>query len=103
MLVLIEVKELQEDIICYNAIFPNSSEILEDSDCYDVDSYISRNPEPLMKYAAASSSSSSMQQKHTLKSDDALTINICSADNTQLFFISFDIFLLINDFEFSRN
>ena len=65
MLVLIEVKELQEDVICYNPIPPNSSEIPEDSDCYDVnpDSYISRNPEPLMKYAAASSSSSSMPHK----------------------------------------
>ena len=48
-------------------------------------------------YAA---SSSSMLQKYPLKSDDTLTINIHSADNTQLFFISFDIFLLINGFEF---
>ena len=83
----------------YNAIPPNSYEIPEDSNCYDAnqDSYISRNPEPLIKYAA---SSSSMLQKYPLKSDDTLTINIHSADNTQLFFISFDIFLLINGFEF---
>ena len=88
VLVSIEVKELQEDFICYNAIPPNSSEIQEDSNCFDAnqdsyynttppnsseipedsncyeanqDSYISRNPEPLIKYAAASSSS--MQHK----------------------------------------
>ena len=62
VLVLIEVKELQEDVICYNPIPPNSSEIPEDSNGYDAnqDSYISRNPEPLIKYAAASSS---MQHK----------------------------------------
>ena len=80
-------KKPQEDFICYNAIPPNSSEIPEDSNCYDAnqdscynatspnsseipkdsngydanqDSYISRNPEPLIKYAAASSS---MQHK----------------------------------------
>ena len=58
VLVLIEVKELQEDFICYNAIPPNSSEIPEDCNCYDAnqDSYISRNPKPLIKYAAAFSS-----------------------------------------------
>ena len=64
VLVLIEVKESQEDSY-YNAIPPNSSELPEDSNSYDAnqDSYISRNPEPLIKYAAASSSSSSMQRK----------------------------------------
>ena len=89
VLVLIEVKESQEDSY-YNAIPPNSSELPEDSNSYDAnqDSYISRNPEPLIKYAA---SSSSMLQKYPLKSNDTLTINIHPADNTQLFFISFDI------------
>ena len=64
VLVLIEVKESQEDSY-YNAILPNSSKLPEDSNSYDAnqDSYISRNPEPLIKYAAASSSSSSMQRK----------------------------------------
>ena len=64
VLVLIEVKESQEDSY-YNAIPPNSSELPEDSNSYDAnqDSYISRNPEPLIKYTAASSSSSSMQHK----------------------------------------
>ena len=60
--------------------------------------FVSSSPEP--PNICAAGSSSSMQQKYPLKSDDTLTINICSADNTQLFFISFDIFLLINDFEF---
>ena len=64
VLVLIEVKESQEDSY-YNAIPPKSSELPEDSNSYDAnqDSYISHNPEPLIKYAAASSSSSSMQRK----------------------------------------
>ena len=60
--------------------------------------FVSSSPEP--PNICAAGSSSSMQQKYPLKSDDTLTINICSADNTQLFFISFDIFLLYNDFEF---
>ena len=35
VLVSSEVKEVQEDIICYDAIPPNSSELQEDCICYD--------------------------------------------------------------------
>ena len=64
VLVLIEVNESQEDSY-YLAIPPNSSELPEDSNSYDADpdSYITRNSEHLIKYAAASSSSSSMPHK----------------------------------------
>ena len=51
--------------------------------------FVSSSPEP--PNICAAGSSSSMQQKYPLKSNDTLTINIHPADNTQLFFISFDI------------
>ena len=40
--------------------------------------FVSSSPEP--PNICAAGSSSSMQQKYPLKSDDTLTINICSAD-----------------------
>ena len=72
--------ELKEDFMYDDAIPPNSSEPIEDFMNNDAspDSYISTNPEPSIKYAAASSSS--MQQNYPLKSDDNSTTNICSAD-----------------------
>ena len=90
--------ELEDSI--YNEANPNTSGLKKDLIYNEANPnlFVSSSPEPPNIYAAASSSS--MQQKNLLKSDDTLTINICSADNTQLFFISFDIFLLINGFEF---
>ena len=73
VLVSSEVKELQKDFICYDAIPPNSSELIEDFMNNDAnpDSYIWTNPEPSIQYAATSSSS--MQQNYPLKSDDNST------------------------------
>ena len=45
--------------------------------------FVSSSPEP--PNICTAGSSSSMQQKYPLKSDDTLTINICSADNTSCF------------------
>ena len=69
-----------EDFMYNNAIPPNSSELIEDFMNNDAnpDPYISANPEPSIKYAAASSSS--LQQNYPLKPDDNSTTNICSAD-----------------------
>ena len=88
-----------EDLI-YDEANPNTSGLKKDLIYNEANPniFVSSSPEPPYIYAAASSSS--MQQKYPLKSNDTLTINICSADNTQLFFISFEIFLLNNGFEF---
>ena len=93
------VKKLKEDLICNDASPPNSFELKEDLMYNDANpkSYVSPNPEPSIKYAAASSSP---YNYCPFKSDDTLKTSVCSAAtivpiNTPLLFISFEIFLLI--------